>query len=143
MGMQWVRLDCAFPRNHKVLALLADRDGHRAITAYVFGLAYAGEQGTNGWLPRESLPLIHARPADAKRLVEAHLWLEEAGGWVINGWDEFQPSTDEMKRRTDKARLAANTRWEKHRDRRNRNGHAPSNARSNAPSIAPSNANRD
>lgn len=139
MGMQWVRVDTAITRNHKMLALLADRDGHRAVAVYVFGLAHAGEQGTDGWLPRECLPLIHARPQDAARLVDAHLWIEEPGGWMINGWNEFQPSTDEMKRRTDKARLAANHRWDKVRAKRN----ARSNANGNAPSTAQRNAHGD
>lgn len=112
--MQWVRLDTAFPRNHKVLELLAEKDGHRAVTAYVCGLAYAGEQGQAGFIPRSALGLCHARPRDAARLVEVGLWIDDAGGgWLINGWDEYQPSSDEMKARSAKARIAARARWEK------------------------------
>lgn len=109
--IRWVRLDTAFPRNHKVLALLAQRDGNRAVLTYVFGLSYSGEQGTDGFIPREALPLLHGRSADAKRLEEVHLWIPEDGGWVINGWNEFQPSTEENQRRSQKARLAAKARW--------------------------------
>lgn len=109
--MQWVRLDTAFPRNHKVLALLALKDGHRAVVTYVCGLAYAGEQGTDGFIPREALPLLHGRLSEAKQLVGVRLWLAQTGGWTINGWDEFQPSTEEMKQRSIRARSAAQARW--------------------------------
>lgn len=134
MGMQWVRLDVTFPRNHKVLALLGLRDGHRSVTTYICGLAYSGEQGTDGFIPREALPLIHGRPREADRLSDVGLWHEEAGGWRVNGWDEFQPSTDEMKARRVRAEAGAAARWNGHvamtaaerakryRDRKNQNG---------------------
>jgi hypothetical protein len=111
MGLPWVRLDTAFPRNHKLLALLGGRDGHRIGLVYVCGLAYAGEQGTDGFIPREALGLIHGRPADARRLVEVRLWVAEPGGWVINDWREYQMSTEETQLRSKKARAAALSRW--------------------------------
>jgi hypothetical protein len=114
--VRWVRLDTAFPRNHKVLALLAQRDGHRALVVYVCGLAYAGEQGTDGFVPAEALSLLHGRLADAQRLAEVRLWHPQIGGWMINGWQEFQPSTKEAQERSTRARSAAQARWDKHRE---------------------------
>lgn len=111
MGLSWVRLDTSFPRNHKVLALLGERDGHRIAFVYTCGLAYAGEQGTDGFIPREALALIHGRRPDALRLVAVRLWLAEAGGWVINDWKEYQPSTEITQLRANKARSAAMARW--------------------------------
>lgn len=111
MGLAWVRLDTAFPRNHKLLALLGGREGHRAAVVYVCGLAYAGEQGTDGFIPREALGLLHGRLLDARRLVDAGLWHAEAGGWLINDWREYQPSTEETELRSKKARAAALARW--------------------------------
>jgi hypothetical protein len=113
VALSWVRLDVAFPRNHKVLALAAHRE-YQAITVYVCGLAYSGEQGTDGFIPREALPLLHGRTRDADALCRERLWLPEAGGWMVNGWEEFQPSTEEMKQRSVRARAAAMARW--HRD---------------------------
>jgi hypothetical protein len=115
LGLPWVRKDTAFPRNPKVLALIAE-NAWRAVVVYDFGLCYAGEQGTDGFIPRLALPLIHGRPRDAAKLVEARLWHEQPGaGWVINGWAEFQPSSTETQERARKARqssLKANcTRW--------------------------------
>lgn len=113
--MRWVRLDTAFPRNHKVLALLAQKEGHRALVVYVCGLSYSGEQGTDGFIPAEALPLLHGRVADARRLVEVQLWHAQVGGWVINGWHDFQPSTKEMQERSVRARSAAQVRWDRER----------------------------
>ena len=111
MSLSWVRLDTAFPRNHKVLALVGQRDGHRALVTYICGLAYAGEQGTDGFIPKEALPLLHGRQAEATRLCGVRLWVPLPGGWMVNGWDEFQPSTEEMKQRSIRARSAAMARW--------------------------------
>lgn len=112
--MQWVRLDTAFPRNHKVLALLDEREGHRALVTYICGLAHAGEQGTDGFIPRSALGLCHGRPRDAVLLVDVGLWVDDAGGgWLINGWTDYQPTTAETEARSKKARIAARARWEK------------------------------
>lgn len=112
MGLQWVRLDTSLPRNHKVLGLLAQyRDGHRTAFTYVCGLAYAGEQGTDGFIPREALSLCHGRTADADRLVTVGLWHLDPGGWLINGWAEYQPTTEETHKRSVRARSAAMARW--------------------------------
>lgn len=117
MALPWVRLDTGFPRNHKLLALLGTRDGHRTALVYVCSLAYSGEQGTDGFIPREALALIHGRPVDAIRLVDVHLWLPEPGGWVIHDWMDYQPSTEEHHMRSKRARAAAAARWSKHANR--------------------------
>jgi hypothetical protein len=111
--LRWVRLDTSLPRNPKVLGLLQEREGHRAAFAYVCALAYCGEQGTEGFVPREALSLLHARQSDARALIDAGLWVEEAGGWTIPDWAEFQPTTAQMQARTNKARKAAAARWSK------------------------------
>lgn len=110
-GLPWVRFDTAFPRNHKVLVLLGMRDGHRSAFAYTCGLAYCGEHGTDGFIPREALPFLHCRKSDAERLVTVGLWIAEDGGWTVNDWREYQPSSEEHERRAAKARIAAAARW--------------------------------
>lgn len=117
--LRWVRLDTSLPRNSKMLTLLNNRDGYRTAFVYVCSLAYVGEQGTDGFIPREALVLLHARKSDAQRLVEVNLWWEEEGGWRVNDWDEYQPSTKEMKERSARARAAAAARWNKRRERGN------------------------
>ncbi len=110
MGLNWVRLDTAFPSNPKVLALVEDRQ-FRAISVYVCGLSYSGAHGTDGFIPMAALPFIHASKRDAEKLVEVSLWHPRMGGWEINDWDEFQPSNEGTQQRKNRARLAAEERW--------------------------------
>ena len=113
-GLEWVRLDTAFPRNPKVLMLIEDK-AWRAVTAYLCGLSYSGEQGLDGFLPRASLMWLHATPKEARQLVAVGLWHEVPGGWEINDWHDYQPSAEEAAQRKDKARRAAEERWKRHR----------------------------
>ena len=118
MPLPWVRLDTAFPSNPKLLAMLAEKDGHRAGLVYVCSLGYSGAHGTDGFIPREALPFVHGRPADAHRLVVHGFWQEQPGGWLINGWNEFQETSAETQERRRKAQSAAQVRWAKERARK-------------------------
>lgn len=113
MSLPWVRLDTAMPRNHKILTLLEMRGGKESAFVYVCSLSYCGEQGLEGFLPRAALPFIHAKPADAQRLIEVGLWIEQPGGWMVNGWTDYQPTDEKNKQRSEKARKAAAIRWGK------------------------------
>ncbi|WP_429520249.1 hypothetical protein [Rhodococcus sp. BE178] len=112
MGLPWVRLDTQFASNPKILALLAEKK-FRASFAYVASLGYSGAHGTDGFLPDLCLAFIHATRADARALVDVGLWNEHPGGWEINGWTEFQQSSDEAAQRKQRAKDAARKRWEK------------------------------
>jgi hypothetical protein len=114
VGLPWVRLDSAFPLNHKVLALLKEKDGHRAAFVYVCSLSHCGGQGTDGFISRETLFFIHGRDADAERLVSHALWVPQPGGWVIPDWAQFQQSNDETQMRSKRAQLLAEARWAGH-----------------------------
>lgn len=114
MPLPWVRLDTAFPMNQKLLAMLRCKDGHRAAFVYVCGLAVSGGQGSDGFVSFESLPFAHGRQADADLLVEFGFWMRRPGGWLINGWDEFQQSTEETQLRRKRAQALAETRWAGH-----------------------------
>jgi len=114
VALPWVRLDTTFPRNPKLLALLTEKDGHRAALAYLCMLSYSGEQGTDGFVPREALPFVHARHADVTRLVTHNFVYPQPGGWLIHGWDEFQESNDDTRKRRLRAQSAAQARWHGH-----------------------------
>ena len=114
MPLPWVRLDTAFPYNPKLLAMVAEKDGHRAGLVYVCSLGYSGAHGTDGFIPKEALPFIHGRPVDADRLVRHSFWHEQSGGWLINGWTEFQESNAETQERRKRAQDAAHKRWDGH-----------------------------
>lgn len=117
MGLPWVRLDTTLPRNHKILDLLDSRDGYRSAFVYTCALAYSGEQGTGGFIPRSALPFIHARTADMDRLVGVRLLTidEGGGGWDIHNWSDFQLTSEEIEERAKRARNAARVRWAKNR----------------------------
>lgn len=117
-GLEWVRLDTAWPRNPKVLQLVASR-GWKQLVIYTASLCYAAEHGTDGWIPSAALTFIHGTAADAQRLVDVGLWrtLPDIDGWEIKDYLEHQPSSAEVaqRRRTasEKARSAAEKRWRK------------------------------
>ena len=112
MGPPWVRLDTQWPHNPKFLMLVEDKKW-RAISVYMAGLGYSGAHGTKGFLPAVCLPLLHATKREAAELVEVGLWIPASGGWDINGWEEFQPETDDAEARRAKAKKAAAARWAK------------------------------
>lgn len=147
MGLPWVRLDTAFPRNPKILALLSERDGYRAAFVYTCMLAYSGEQGTDGFIPRAALPFVHARDGLVTLLVTAKLVYPQPGGWLIHDWDEFQESTEATQKRRARAQAAAASRWSGHeprthadRQRRYRDRHDSDDAQGTVTSIATGNA---
>lgn len=114
MPLPWVRLDTSFASNPKLLAMLTEKDGYRAGLIYLCGLGYSGAHGTDGFITREALPFIHARQSDAERLVKHGFWWPQPGGWLINGWAEFQESNEDTQRRRTRAQAAAMARWEGH-----------------------------
>ena len=113
--LAWVRLDTAMPRNQKVLALTALKEGHRAAFVYLCSLAYAGEQGTDGFIPYPALTMIHGRPVDANKLVDVGLWVPAPGGWSVHDWADYQQSNAETEKRTKRAKAMAEARWSKER----------------------------
>lgn len=111
MGLQWIRLDCQMPTNPKVLELV-ERGQFRAAFAYCCSLTYAGQHGTDGYIPSTALPFIHATRTVANHLVDVGLWVPAPGGWMIHGWDEFQVSDEATKKRRERAQKGAAVRWE-------------------------------
>ena len=115
-GLEWVRLDTAWPRNPKVLEL-AHRKQWRALVTYIAGLAYSGEHGLDGFIPPHALAFLHGSAGDAATLVAVGLWrtMPDCDGWEVNDWHDYQPTADAMEKRREKARLAARSRWSKHK----------------------------
>lgn len=111
--LSWVRVDSALASNHKVLALLSERGGDHALCVYIFALGHSGRQGLDGFVPEIALGLIHGRKRDADLLVSVGMWRTVPGGFEVPDWAEYQPTGEESKRRSDKARRAAEARWAK------------------------------
>lgn len=110
MALPWVRLDTGLPDHPKMLSLIGGKKP-RAALMYVFGLAYSGRHETDGFIPQAALPFIHGTKSDALALCEVGLWHARPGGWEINDWAAYQPSSEESARRKESARNAALKRW--------------------------------
>jgi hypothetical protein len=106
MAMPWVRLDTGLPDHPKILALIEAKK-QRAALVYVFGLAYSGRHETDGFVPKMALPFIHASTADANALVELRLWHHTEGGYQINDWDEYQPTSEASRHRQESLKRAS------------------------------------
>lgn len=110
MSLPWVRLDTAIADHPKMLALM-DAKKHRAALAYILGITYSGRHELDGFIPVAALPFIHATKSDAAALCEVDMWFTCPGGWRINGWDEYQVSSEDSRKRRQRAQEAANKRW--------------------------------
>jgi hypothetical protein len=102
MALPWVRLDTSFFDHPKVLQLMEDRK-HRAIVTHLAALTYSGKHGLDGFVPKPALRIFGGTVDDTKSLVEQDLWHVSKGGWEINGWLEYQFSTNENQARKEKA----------------------------------------
>lgn len=118
MSLPWVRLETNLAHNPKVLDLVANRQ-YQAVALYVFALGYSGAQGLDGYVPAAALPVIHGTRKVADQLVAVGLW-RAAGdaGWDINGWADYQYTSEENQQRTNRAKSAAQARWDRARKTR-------------------------
>ena len=110
MPLPWVRMDTQWPHNPKFLMLVEDGKW-RAVAVYWAGLGWSAAQGLDGFVPYYALPQVHATRKNAGELVEVALWHPCEGGWLINGYAEFQPSNEEHQARSKRAQAAAMVRW--------------------------------
>lgn len=115
MPLPWVRLDTSMPDNPKILHLIdSHKEGRAAAFVWACSLAYSGKHGTDGFITKSALGRINGLAIHARLLVEHGFWNDQAGvGWAINGWAEFQESTEETQARSRRAQLAAFKRWGK------------------------------
>lgn len=114
-ALTWVRVQAALARNHKVLALLPQKGGDRALNVFIFGLGYCAEQGNSGFIPEGAPGLFHGSPRSAQLLVEVGMWDVVEGGWDVHDYAEYQPTDEAAKARSEKAKKAAKARWDKAR----------------------------
>jgi hypothetical protein len=120
--LTWFRFQTALPRNPKVQALLATRDGATAFFVYISALSYSAEHGTCGFVPAEVLSTFGGRDAVryadryAKLLEEVTLFEPAPGGWFIHDWDIYAKGVPDPSRVRARNVEAARARW---------NGHTP------------------
>jgi len=110
MTLQWVRLETSLPDHPKVLALIEARK-HRAVLTYCLGLAYCGRHELDGYIPKSALPFIHSSKKEADELCQVGLWTPSQTGYEINGWADFQPTSEDRQKAKSRAKAAAMARW--------------------------------
>lgn len=92
MSLPWVRLDSSIATHDKILRLMKSRDGYRAFTVYICGLGYAGGHGTDGFIPKDALTILHGTERQATTLIDHRLWEYDAAGegYRIRNFDDRQ-----------------------------------------------------
>lgn len=111
-GLKWIRLETTLFENPKLLYLQEDKQ-YKAIVTHLQGMCYSGRHGLAGFIPKAALRVLGANVTDAKRLVDSNLWSPAAGGWQINGWDEYQVAGIDEQKRRERAQKGAAARWAK------------------------------
>lgn len=106
MGLPWFRMETGFHQNPKILELVS-AGKWRAVVVWQASIGYSVAQGTDGLVRDFVLQLIHGRPIDARDLVAVGLWHKCEGGWVVNGYEEFQQTTITTERIRDARTLGA------------------------------------
>lgn len=85
MSLPWVRLDSNIATHDKILALAADPSTAKwqAAFSYTCSLGWSGGHGTDGFIPKTALPMVHGNPKTARLLEKYRLWTEAPGGFRI------------------------------------------------------------
>lgn len=130
-NLPWIRLDTNIFQHPKML-YLAEAGEWRAIVLHLKAMTYSAQHDLNGYIPDISLVMLARcsgtcsddgescsgqclRDAqhDAKVLLNVCVWAAQLGGINLHDWEEYQAASEEAKKRSDKARLAAQARWAK------------------------------
>lgn len=109
--MAWLKVDDGF-WSHPKTATLSDA----AVTLWVRAGSYSCQHLTDGAIKRSVLRLLGTEDA-AVELVDAGLWVPEEAGWSFHDWDEYQETSEAVKKRRadarDRQRRAREAREEK------------------------------
>ena len=100
---KWTPLAVNYFRHPKIIGITP-----RARLLHLAGFCYCQEHVTDGLIPEGALPVLAAEAgssrAAAKELVDGGLWERVDGGWLVDGWMEWNRSADEIERRKADAR---------------------------------------
>jgi hypothetical protein len=108
MGLPWVRLDSTIASHDKTIRVVGEKGGKGAMAVYMFALGWCGAQGTDGFIPRAALLMLHGTPADARLLEASELWDADpdGSGWWVRNWERRQESSAMSAAKREKARQA-------------------------------------
>lgn len=91
----WAKVDDKLCTHPKFVGLpLAPRG------LWVTALSWSCLQKTDGFIPTSALRIFGAQLRDARRLVDAGMWVETEDGWCFHDWSKYQPSRREIEQRS-------------------------------------------
>lgn len=123
--MSWVRIDDGFADHPKIVKL-----NHLEFRLHIWGLCYCARHLTDGFLANVVPRGAHFVPRSDRRqrvingLLEAGLWEQVEGGYIIRDYLDFNPDAASVKEK----RQQNAERQERYREAQKRRGNAPSNA---------------
>lgn len=93
--MPWFRVDDDAHSHPKLLAA-----GDLAVGLWTRAGSYCAKYLTEGHVSRQTLRQLKGQPRVAQRLVDAGLWVADpdGDGWRFHGWDERQPTREDVER---------------------------------------------
>ena len=96
--MTWFKVDDGFWSHPKVLTMSTD-----ATSLWVRAGTYSCQHLTDGFIASGLLQVLGSEHA-ALELVGNGLWVEAEGGYEFHDWDDYQETSDAVKRRREQAR---------------------------------------
>ena len=117
--MPWFRVDDQLDANKKVKSI-PRRTRAKALGLWVQAGAWCARELTDGHVPKYMLEDFAVTPAVAQALVDAGMWEKVNDGWIFVNWDEFNPSsTDVRAQRAAARKRQAEFREKKKQEREN------------------------
>lgn len=96
--MTWFKVDDGFWSHPKSAPLSND-----AVALWVRAGAYCCQHLTDGFVKASVLRMLGERES-ADELVDSGLWRDVTGGWRFHDWDEYQETSETVKKRREDAR---------------------------------------
>jgi hypothetical protein len=118
----WFKVDDGLPASRKVLSIPRAKRC-QAMGLWALAGAWCSGELTDGRLPGYMVAELGGTKALARVLIEAGLWVESGSDYVFHDWDEYQPTSEDvkLKRKKNAERLAL---WRE----KNKAGNAVGNA---------------
>ncbi|MFC5184392.1 hypothetical protein [Actinomadura harenae] len=96
--MTWFKVDDTLAFHRKVVAA-----GNAAMGLWVRAGSWSAQQLTDGFVPKHMVASLGTR-GQAEKLVAVGLWEHAEGGYVFHGWNERQPTRQQVEQEREAAR---------------------------------------
>lgn len=105
----WFKVDDKLHSHRK-----ARKAGKAAMGLWVLAGSWSADNLTDGFIPATQIGACLGTRADARRLVDAGLWIpceiDGEKGWMFNDWPSYNPSKEQVEKRREEG-AARLQRW--------------------------------